>query len=123
MKYEIIKLDGRFSYRHLFEYCIKFSNGMSINQGPQKFNQVHKWFVETHGWSAEIRQWAAIQKWHHRPSPMMSFNGGWVKSKPTNLPEECNPNWSWTNGYDDLRIYVATEAELSFFQLKFPLDQ
>jgi hypothetical protein len=96
---------------------------MSINQGPQKFNQVHKWFVETHGWSAEIRQWAAIQKWHHRPSPMISVNGGWVKSKPTNLPEECNPNWSWTNGYDDLRIYVATEAELSFFQLKFPLDR
>jgi hypothetical protein len=35
----------------------------------------------------------------------------------------CNPHWSWSNSYQDLRIYVATEKELTFFQLAHPIDQ
>jgi len=39
------------------------------------------------------------------------------------LPSHCNPHWSWTNGYDDLRIYVRGAAELNFFQLKWSRGQ
>jgi hypothetical protein len=39
------------------------------------------------------------------------------------LPNSCNPYWSWTNGYDDLRLYVKSDQELSFFQLANPIDQ
>jgi hypothetical protein len=38
-------------------------------------------------------------------------------------PTHCNPHWSWTNGYDDLRIYVATDAEMAFFTLKYAQDK
>jgi hypothetical protein len=37
-------------------------------------------------------------------------------------PAYCNPHWSWTNGYDDLRIYVSSSTELVFFKLKWKGD-
>lgn len=121
MKYEIQRLDGRFTYRDLFEYCIKFSNNMAIGQGPLQFNNAMRWFLDTYGWSAEIRGYDKMLKWTagttvngYLRSKMMS------KGIMAQRPDHCNPHWSWTNGYDDLRIYVASDAELNFFQLKWP---
>jgi len=130
MKYTIQRLDGRYSHKDLFQYYIGFSNRMSRDQGPLNFGLVQQWFTETYGWSAEIRQYADILAWsdiHNTMNGMIRrkfgghplFNPGPV----SNIPEVCNPIWSWTNGYDDLRIYVRSDAELSFFQLKFPVDQ
>lgn len=116
MKYEIQRLDRRFTYRDLFEYCIKFGGRMSMSCGPLHFTQVQRWFTDTYGWSAEVRQYSDIVTW-------ISNSNRWLKGSPIDMPEECNKYWSWTNGYDDLRIYVATDAELNFFQLKFPCDQ
>ena len=118
MKYEIQRLDGRFTYRDLFEFCIKFSNNMSNSQGPLHFSDAQKWFFQTYGWSAEIRTYEKLKRWTTQISQVRAF-------KPASgllheLPEHCNPHWSWTNGYDDLRIYVATDKELAFFQLAFP---
>ena len=115
MKYEIVKLDGRYTHRDLFQYCIKFGQRMGINRGPLCFTQAQRWFFETYGWSAEIRQYDDIVRW-------FKTNNRWINPTPMDLPPECNPHWSWTNGYDDLRIYVATDAELTFFQLKFSQD-
>lgn len=120
MKYEIIRLDGRFTYRDLFEYCIKFSNRMAVSQGPLQFNDALKWFMETYGWSAEIRDYTKMEKWvHHTSTWMKSYNtpAAGIMDK---APDHCNPHWSWTNGYEDLRIYVKSDAELNFFQLKWP---
>jgi hypothetical protein len=125
MKYRIIRLDGRFSYRKWFEYYIGFSNNMAIGYGPLYFNDTVKWFTDTYGWSAEIRQYDKISKWVSnsqmiaRQPSAFSLSSGIL----TELPDHCNPHWSWTNGYDDLRIYVKSAAELAFFQLKFPVDQ
>jgi hypothetical protein len=123
MKYEIIRMDGRFTYRNLFEYAIKFSNRMAVDHGPLQFNDALKWFFDTYGWSAEIRDYSKMQKW------VTVFPG--IKTQPfriaqsilTEIPVHCNPHWSWTNGYDDLRIYVATDAELNFFQLRWPNER
>ena len=112
MKYEIAKLDGRFTYRDLFGYCVKFSNSMARGHGPLHFNAVLEWFRDTYGWSAEIRQYGDIMSW-------IATNNRWLKSPPLDRPAECNPHWSWTNGYDDLRIYVKSDAELNFFQLRW----
>jgi hypothetical protein len=119
-----MKLDGRYTYRDLFEYCIKFSNRMAVNQGPLQFNDALEWFRDTYGWSAEIRDYSKMQKW-------MVQATAWLGSRQIqqasgiseDLPAHCNPYWSWTNGYDDLRIYVASERELAFFQLAHPVDQ
>jgi hypothetical protein len=61
MKYKIVKLDGRWSYRKYFEYAIIFSNRMSVWNGPLNFTEAQKHFFDTYGWSAEIRQWADIK--------------------------------------------------------------
>jgi hypothetical protein len=124
MKYQIIRLDGRYTYRDLFAYCIKFSNRMTVDQGPVQFNDALKWFFDTYGWSAEIRDYSKMQKWTVQTtqwigSQRLQMASGVLEE----IPVHCNPHWSWTNGYDDLRIYVKSPAELAFFQLKFPVDQ
>ncbi len=117
MRYKIVKLDGRWSYRKYFEYAVIFSNRMSIWNGPQHFAEVQKYFFDTYGWSAEIRQWADIRQYYHN---VLHY----VKPNPVGLmPEAVNTYWSWTNGYEDLRIYVKSQKELTLFQLKYPVDQ
>ena len=115
MKYDILKLDGRFTYRNLFAYCIKFSNRMANSQGPQHFNDVMQWFTATYGWSAEVRQYDNMMKWVEQ-----TLVFGKIITVARDLPDCCNEYWSWTNGYDDLRIYVRSDAELNFFQLRWP---
>lgn len=120
MKYEIVKLDGRFSYRDLFEYCIKFSNRMAVDHGPLKFNDAMRWFTDTYGWSAEIRDYSKMQKWTRQATQWMgSSRFQTSQGILENTPDHCNPYWSWTNGYDDLRIYVKSQQELMLFQLRF----
>ena len=113
MRYEIQRLDGRFNYRHLFQYTVKWSNRMSNKNGPLHFTRAQRWFVDTYGWSAEIRQYVQIRQWVLTSNQLL-------KGTPNEVPKECSEYWSWTNGYDDLRIYVATDRELNFFQLRWP---
>ena len=122
MKYEIAKLDGRFTYRDLFEYYIKFSNSMTRGHGPLHFNWVLEWFRDTYGWSAEIRQYNNMMAWTTASRNVMNQfpKATGILSE---LPACCNSHWSWTNGYDDLRIYVASDRELNFFQLRWPCEQ
>ena len=122
MHYTIQKLDGRFSYRHLFQYYVGFPGSMSNRAGPLHFNDALKWFINTYGWSAEIRQYDKIEKWVAN-SQLMSRQPsafGLALGILTERPDHCNPHWSWTNGYEDLRIYVASDKELAFFQLANP---
>lgn len=123
MKYTVQKLDGRFSYSRHFKYYIGFSHRMSNGLGPLMFTQAHKWMIDTHEWSAEIRQWDEIHQWYNKSVPLMAVHGVWVRPTTKNLPPECNPLWSWTNGTDDLRIYLKGDEELMFFQLAHPVDQ
>ena len=122
MKYEIAKLDGRFTYRDLFEYYIKFSNSMTRGHGPLHFNSVLEWFRDTYGWSAEIRQYNNMMS---RTTASRNVMNQFPKATGilSELPDCCNSHWSWTNGYDDLRIYVASDRELNFFQLRWPCEQ
>jgi hypothetical protein len=127
MKYTIQRLDGRHTYKNLFQYYIGFSNRMSNNQGPLNFTLAQKWFTETYGWSAEVRQYAEILEWSDIKNAMnglmrRKFSGHPLLKNPgsgyaSDIPEVCNSKWSWTNGYDDLRIYVASDKELSWFQI------
>lgn len=117
MRYKIVKLDGRWSYRKHFEYAILFNGTMRNGLGPMHFAEAQKWFFDSYGWSAEIRQWADIREYYHNV-----FH--YIKPTPIgDIPECVNPFWSWTNGYEDLRIYVKSQQELTLFQLKYPVDQ
>lgn len=116
MNYKIVKLDGRWSYRSFFDYAIIFGGRMTQSEGPLNFANVQKYFFDTYGWSAEIRQWANIRE-------HLVIQTKYIKPGKLVLPECVNPHWSWTNGYDDLRLYVKGTEELMLFQLKYPVDQ
>jgi hypothetical protein len=76
------------------------------------FNDVKQWFENSYGTSAEIRDWDAMRKYHLRFGVHIE----------TPIPKHVNFSWSWTNGYDDLRIYVKGDKELSFFKLANSVD-
>ena len=126
MKYKICRLDGRFSYRDYFEYYIGFSSRMTSGQGPLQFNHALKWFMDTYGWSAEVRDYMKIMQWTQGPTQTFWNHVNLARTAAsvlTERSEHCNPYWSWTNGHDDLRIYVASSKELAFFRLSHPVDQ
>lgn len=126
MKYKIVRLDGRHSYNHMFEYSINFPKSMLQDQGPLDYNDAMLWFLTTWGWSAEIAEYVAmettVQNAHYLYNTFSMMKAISVPSDESTLPVHCNPHWSWSNRYDDLRIYVKSGAELTFFQLRFPVD-
>ena len=123
MKYKVHRLDKRFSFHDHFEFYIGFTNRMSNQQGPLYFNRAQRWFTETYGWSAEIRQWADMLAWSDTNRLIAKQGFGTKLSNPSvNKCQDCNEYWSWTNGYDDLRIYVKSDKELNFFLLRWPCE-
>ena len=123
MKYTVTRLDGRYSYRHWFEYYVGWPSAMTNGQGPVHFNDAVKWLGQTFGWSAEIRQYDRIMQWTSNSYVNTLLNKKLASSILMERSEHCNPHWSWTNHYQDLRIYVASEQELAFFQLSHTVDQ
>ena len=119
MKYKLQKLDGRWSFKDEFEYCLIFSKSIARDNGLLQFGEVQHWFFETYGWSAEIRQWKEMHRWWAMQQLIANTHGYLREERPVGY----NKYWSWTNGYDDLRIYVATKQELTLFALKYPVDR
>jgi hypothetical protein len=65
-----------------------------------------------------------MQKWAQQATAwMVSRQRQKASGILDDLPAHCNPHWSWTYGYDELWIYVASQKELAFFQLAHPVDQ
>ena len=126
MKYNVKKLDARYSYNNLFDYCIEFYPTMSAWRGPEAFTQAQQWFVDTYGWSADVRLWAellgpkSIRLW----AELNKWRGwGGKITTQLDLSEYCNPLWSYSIENANLRIYVASEKELMFFQLAHPCNK
>jgi len=73
------------------------------------------WMIETYGYSAEVRDF-------------MYIRGMLLKRQQFNVPNSdapyfVNQLWSWTNGSENLRIYMKSEKEVSFFKLKWAKDE
>ena len=119
MKYTFTRLDGRYSHRENFEFYLGFASSMVRQAGPIGFNDAMIWFTNLYGWSAEIKQWHHIDRWTCSQKLGLPIAAS-VLARPS---AHWNPHWSWSNSYQDLRIYVATEKELTFFQLAHPIDQ
>ena len=117
MKYTVIRLDGRYSYRQNFEFYLAFANTMTRQSGPLLFNDAMVWFTEHYGWSAEIRQWHHIERWTSKQKLGLPIASGILAASSVH----CNPHWSWSNNHSDLRVYLATQQELAFFQLAYPM--
>lgn len=112
MKYSIRKLDNRFSYSSHFAYCVMFKKDMDDEQGPLNFEKAIDWFRKAYGASANITNWVKIHSYYDRRLQFVPNHDP--------MPEIVNPNWSWSIDYNELRIYIKTDAELSFFKLTYP---
>jgi len=126
MKYSVQRLDGRFSYNDQFDYYVSFKSHMNDNQGPLKFERALQWMIRTWGWSAEVRQHRHIRLHIERNASVvrnMPLMVAGLAPLDTELPAECNLHWSWSNQYQDLRIYMKGGEELSLFLLAHPVDQ
>jgi hypothetical protein len=106
MKYKVTKLDGRYSHRETFEYMIEFSKAHWKGTGVLDFDRARRWFNDTYGWSQDVKTRVAIDK-SVGANPML-FEPGAI-----------NTSWAYLAKYNDYRIYVATDKELTMFELKW----
>jgi len=101
MYYEIVKLDGRHAWHHLYSYYIKFSRDHSLvpGTGVLEFDRARRWFNRTYGWSQDVQTQDDIR---------IGCGGN---------NEDLNLLWAYSTQYRNYRIYVLSKRELSFFVL------
>lgn len=90
---------------------------MGQDVGPLNFCQATDWFTEKYGTSSEVRQWHEMREWK-----VIARRANWPPLSDnisTDIDKYVNPYWSWSNGTEDLRIYICNAKELSFFHLSF----
>ena len=94
--YKVIKLDGRFTGRSHFEYCIDFRNRGSTKAVYERLVRARKWFWDTYGPSAEFSIFVELMP-------------------GTDLTDR----WAWQTEFHQCRIYVKDDATLSGFIMFF----
>jgi hypothetical protein len=101
MKYQVTKLDGRFSHSGVFNYMLEFSkNTWGNGTGVLDFDRARRWMSRTYGWSQDVETRTAIGR-----SNIVLQEG------------DINLHWAYSVAYKDYRIYLASDKELTFFQL------
>lgn len=106
MRYKIIRLDKRYSYRDQFDYMIEFRRSRNYastadSTGVLAFDRARRWFNQQFGWSQDVVTRGA-----------MITNGAEM--------EEINTRWAYSVAYDQYRLYVASDQELQWFLLAHP---
>jgi len=117
MQYRVTKLDSRHSWHHDFNYMIEFpkrvyqssstptSGVLTVTEsGVLTFDRSRRWFNDTFGWSQDVE---TRQRMRAADNSVCDT-------------DQYNRKWSWSIKYDEYRIYVAQEAELNWFVLKYP---
>ena len=105
MKYQVTQLDRRYSHSSSFGYVLEFSKNTRAGTGVLDFDRARRWMNRTYGWSQDVEIQSAI-KWL-----------GSVRTDVTVQVEDMNRYWAYSVAYKDYRIYLASEKELTFFQL------
>ena len=105
MKYQVTKLDLRYSHSGSFGYVLEFSKNTWAGTGVLDFDRARRWMNRTYGWSQDVETRSAIRRLES------------VRLDVTVQAEDTNPHWAYSVAYKDYRIYLASEKELTFFQL------
>lgn len=106
MKYQVTRLDGRFSHSSSFDYVLEFSkNTWSNGTGVLDFDRARRWMNRTWGWSQDVETRSSIKRLES------------VRPNVTVQAEDMNLHWAYSVAYRDYRIYLASDKELTFFQL------
>lgn len=110
MRYQVTKLDHRFSHRNSFAYVLEFSKSTWAGTGVLDFDRSRRWMNQTWGWSQDVDTRSALLK---------------RKNDPLNTvveQQDINDHWAYSVAYNDYRIYLHGKAELEWFLLSNPND-
>jgi hypothetical protein len=111
MKYRIEKLDKRHKGNENFKYRIEFLPDSRLSKRFLNFQTMREWCWKAFGASSELNLYDRLN----------------MEREIENTDEEIpNPVWCWHQQVYDgngLYIYLQTEKELTFLQLKWSLDQ
>ncbi len=105
MKYDIIKLDGRYNHRDRFRYMITFTKAPG-QSAILDFDRCRRWFNDTYGWSQDVEMQYPMQQAR-------------IKQFDEHSDVEINEQWAYNIKYNDYRIYIANDQMLTMFQLKW----
>ncbi|CAB4133664.1 hypothetical protein UFOVP257_386 [uncultured Caudovirales phage] len=111
MKYKIEKLDKRHKGNDDFKYRVEFLPDSRLNKRFSNFQHARKWCWDLFGESSEREMYDKIK----------------TEREITDSDDpQFNPVWCWHhqiyNG-NGLYIYLKSDHELVFFQLKWSVDQ
>lgn len=105
MRYQITRLDHRFSHKGSFDYVIEFSKSTWLGTGVLDFDRARRWMNQTWGWSQDVETRSALKR-------------RWTDSTNVAVQEEdINWHWAYSVQYNDYRIYLKGDKELAWFQL------
>ena len=106
MKYQVIKLDHRYSHNGSFDYVLEFSkHTWGFSTGVLDFDRARRWMNRTWGWGQDVETRTAIKhcKIHNPDVDIQDI--------------DINLHWAYSVAYKDYRIYLKGNKELAFFQL------
>lgn len=105
MRYQVTRLDHRFSHKASFDYVLEFSKSTWKGTGVLDFDRARRWMNQTWGWSQDVETRAALNRRIVEPS------------NTAVQEEDINRHWAYSVQYNDYRIYLHGDKELAWFQL------
>jgi len=110
MRYEVTKLDRRHSWYAQFAYMLEFSKSTWKGTGVLDFDRARRWFTTNYGWGQDVEVRSELLRVQQHHAELFE-------------PDDINDAWAFSAKYNDYRIYVATDKELSWFLLCHPASQ
>jgi hypothetical protein len=101
-KYTVQQIDRRYSGSHFARYRIYINDCVDVRDFPAKidlYRRMRDWCDDTWGHSCEVRYHEYLGR----------------------CGRGVNPHWSWNNPgkYNQFYFFLAGDAELTLFELKF----
>ena len=113
MNFTITKLDRRHAWHDHFAYMIEFHRkrdwDYKATSGVLDFDQARRWLTQTYGWSQDV-------------DTRMDVAKALIESDVTKIQETLNRHWAYSCRYQEYRVYLAEDQELTMFKLKWSAD-
>ncbi len=109
MRYKVTKLDKRYAWSDDFAWCLEFTRSEWKGTGVLDFDHARRWMTNAWGWSQDVETMHAMARELNRR--VESWDGF------------INKHWAYAVQYKDYRIYLKSDAELSWFQVAHPCEE
>jgi hypothetical protein len=104
MKFRVSKTDRRHTANHVFKYYAEPELGIGRDNRIERFKELREWCWEMFGPACE-RDFVVLR-------PVPNFTTGETKMQSVE-------RWAWYSEFNNLRIYLRGDEEMTFFTLKW----